>query len=133
MTGSKLSHLHSASSIPYFISDVEQKPALRGKRMCYTRQRTQRSSFKRRKLFDHCPVSPYDGGIYGEGLSKMSENSRIKLETDDSHATLCGGLFYIYIYATDMLNAPVWVPLNFEMIQFFYIYSKWCIVIHHGT
>ncbi|THU60583.1 hypothetical protein C4D60_Mb07t14310 [Musa balbisiana] len=44
--------------------DVEQKPALRGKRMCYTRQRTQRSSFKRRKLFDHCPVSPYDGGIY---------------------------------------------------------------------
>ncbi|XP_009409515.2 telomere repeat-binding protein 5 [Musa acuminata AAA Group] len=70
--------------------DVEQKPALRGKRMCYTRQRTQRSSFKRRKLFDHCPVSPYDGGIYGEGLSKMSESSRIKLETDDSHATLCG-------------------------------------------
>ncbi|KAJ8471548.1 hypothetical protein OPV22_025891 [Ensete ventricosum] len=70
--------------------DVEQKPALRGKRMCYTRQRTQRSSFKRRKLFDHCPVLAYDGGIYGEGLSKMSGNSRIKLETDDSNATLCG-------------------------------------------
>ncbi|URE15225.1 SANT [Musa troglodytarum] len=70
--------------------DVEQKPALRGKRMCYTRQRTQRSSFKRRKLFEHCPLTTYDGGIYGEGLSKMSENSRIKLETDDSHATLCG-------------------------------------------
>ncbi|THU70072.1 hypothetical protein C4D60_Mb08t21190 [Musa balbisiana] len=70
--------------------DVEQKPALRGKRMCYTRQRTQRSSFKRRKLFYNCSVSASDGGVYNEGVSNIREKGRIKLETDDLHATWFG-------------------------------------------
>ncbi|CAL9777263.1 unnamed protein product [Musa acuminata subsp. burmannicoides] len=70
--------------------DVDQKPALRGKRMCYTRQRTQRSSFKRRKLFYNCSVSASDGGIYSEGVSNICEKGRIKLETNDLHATWFG-------------------------------------------
>ncbi|KAG8096577.1 hypothetical protein GUJ93_ZPchr0013g35660 [Zizania palustris] len=33
-------------------SDVDRKPSFRNKKMFYTRQRTQRSTFKRRKMFD---------------------------------------------------------------------------------
>ncbi|GJN08304.1 hypothetical protein PR202_ga26210 [Eleusine coracana subsp. coracana] len=38
-------------------SDVERKPSFRNKKMYYTRQRTQRSTFKRRKMFDRHSVT----------------------------------------------------------------------------
>ncbi|CAL9180324.1 unnamed protein product [Musa hybrid cultivar] len=68
--------------------DVEQKHAVQGKRMCYTRQRTQRNSSKRRKLFDRCSVSVCGGGIYDD-VSNLCENGGIKLETYDSQGNLC--------------------------------------------
>ncbi|WOL06933.1 telomere repeat-binding protein 2 [Canna indica] len=70
--------------------DAEKKPILRGKRMSYTRQRTQRSSFKERKLVDHYSVSSCDQRTYIEDMPNLCENGGIKLERNDSHPILCG-------------------------------------------
>ncbi|XP_072959831.1 telomere-binding protein 1-like [Typha angustifolia] len=70
-------------------SDVEAKSSFRCKKMCSTRQRTQRTMFKRRKLFERCLVSP-SGGIFSEGISNSPAKSSIKMEASDSHATLHG-------------------------------------------
>ncbi|CAL9101189.1 unnamed protein product [Musa textilis] len=51
---------------------VEQKHALQGKRMRYTRQRTLRNCSKRRKLFDRCSVSVCGGGISDEDVPHFS-------------------------------------------------------------
>ncbi|RLN42796.1 telomere repeat-binding protein 5-like [Panicum miliaceum] len=60
-------------------SDVEQKPSFRNKKMHYTRQRTQRSTFKRRKLFDrHAVLASEFGRANGKGNSKVTGR--------DSHA-----------------------------------------------
>ncbi|KAG2552954.1 telomere repeat-binding protein 5-like [Panicum virgatum] len=60
-------------------SDVERKPSFRNKKMHYTRQRTQRSTFKRRKLFDrHAVLASEFGRANGKGNSKATGR--------DSHA-----------------------------------------------
>nr|CAD1828683.1 unnamed protein product [Ananas comosus var. bracteatus] len=56
------------------LSNTETKPAFRIKKMCYTRQRTQRTLFKRRRLFDHCSISSSGEEIFREGIS----NSHLK-------------------------------------------------------
>ncbi|XP_020240782.1 telomere repeat-binding protein 3-like isoform X2 [Asparagus officinalis] len=47
-------------------ADVEMKSSFRKRKICYTRQRTQRSSFKRRKVFQRCSISTYRAGIISE-------------------------------------------------------------------
>lgn len=60
-------------------SDVERKPSFRNKKMHYTRQRTQRSTFKRRKLFDrHSVLASEFGAANGKGNTKVTRR--------DSHA-----------------------------------------------
>lgn len=67
-------------------SDVERKPSFRNKKMHYTRQRTQRSTFKRRKLFDrHSVLASEFGAANGKGNTKVTGR--------DSHAE---GLFYFH-------------------------------------
>uniref|UniRef100_A0A0E0CYP5 HTH myb-type domain-containing protein n=1 Tax=Oryza meridionalis TaxID=40149 RepID=A0A0E0CYP5_9ORYZ len=50
------SHIQTSLLYSYLSSlillDVDRKPSFRNKKMYYTRQRTQRSTFKRRKMFD---------------------------------------------------------------------------------
>ncbi|CAL4889264.1 unnamed protein product [Urochloa decumbens] len=54
-------------------SDVERKPSFRNKKMHYTRQRTQRSTFKRRKLFDrHTVLASEFGRANGKGNTKVT-------------------------------------------------------------
>ncbi|OEL34784.1 Telomere repeat-binding protein 5 [Dichanthelium oligosanthes] len=54
-------------------SDVERKPSFRNKKMHYTRQRTQRSTFKRRKLFDrHSVLASEFGRANGKGNTKVT-------------------------------------------------------------
>ncbi|TKW37331.1 hypothetical protein SEVIR_1G040000v4 [Setaria viridis] len=54
-------------------SDVERKPSFRNKKMHYTGQRTQRSTFKRRKLFDHHAVLASEfGRANGKGNTKVT-------------------------------------------------------------
>jgi hypothetical protein len=78
------SHLNSL--IP---SDVERKPSFRNKKMHYTRQRTQRSTFKRRKLFDrHAVLASEFGRANGKGNSKVTGR--------DSHAASLEGLCYFH-------------------------------------
>uniref|UniRef100_K4A6Y5 Ubiquitin-like domain-containing protein n=1 Tax=Setaria italica TaxID=4555 RepID=K4A6Y5_SETIT len=61
-------------------SDVERKPSFRNKKMHYTRQRTQRSTFKRRKLFDrHAVLASEFGRANGKGNTKVTGR--------DSHAS----------------------------------------------
>jgi len=61
-------------------SDVDRKPSFRNKKMHYTRQRTQRSTFKRRKLFDrHSVLASEFGTAHGKGNTK-------KVTGRDSHA-----------------------------------------------
>ena len=59
--------------------------------MCYTRQRTQRSSFKRRKLFERRSISASAGFIYGEGIPNSPKFGGLKIETSEAHASLNGG------------------------------------------
>ncbi|CAN6230811.1 unnamed protein product [Urochloa humidicola] len=60
-------------------SDVERKPSFRNNKMHYTRQRTQRSTFKRRKLFDrHAVLASEFGRANGKGNTKVTGR--------DSHA-----------------------------------------------
>ncbi|CAN6284756.1 unnamed protein product [Urochloa humidicola] len=54
-------------------SDIERKPSFRNKKMHYTRQRTQRSTFKRRKLFDrHAVLASEFGRAHGKGNTKVA-------------------------------------------------------------
>ncbi|CAN6237520.1 unnamed protein product, partial [Urochloa humidicola] len=54
-------------------SDVERKPSFRNKKMHYTRQRTQRSTFKRRKLFDrHAVLASEFGRANAKGNTKVT-------------------------------------------------------------
>ncbi|KAG1371713.1 telomere repeat-binding protein 2 [Cocos nucifera] len=69
---------------------VEMKPVFRSRRMSCTRQRTQRSSFKRRKLFERFSISASDGGIFREGISNPPGKGGIKVEARHSAVTLHG-------------------------------------------
>ncbi|TVU47580.1 hypothetical protein EJB05_07186 [Eragrostis curvula] len=55
-------------------SDVDRKPSFRNKKMHYTRQRTQRSTFKRRKMFDRHSVMASEefGRASGKGNTKAT-------------------------------------------------------------
>ncbi|XP_020086617.1 telomere repeat-binding protein 2-like isoform X3 [Ananas comosus] len=72
------------------LSNTETKPAFRIKKMCYTRQRTQRTLFKRRRLFDHCSISSSGEEIFREGISNSHLKGNPKKEASASHATSHG-------------------------------------------
>lgn len=72
------------------LSDSEVKPVYRSRRMCYTRQRTQRSAFKRVKQFERRTISTSDGRMCREVTSDLPLKGSIKLEASESHATLHG-------------------------------------------
>lgn len=67
------------------------KPAFHRLKFCYTRRRTQRYSFKRRKVFGHRSMPPSDGGIGSKGFCDSSEKE-INYKTNNSHAALHGGM-----------------------------------------
>lgn len=75
--------------------DIETKPAFRIKKMCYTRQRTQRTLFKRRRLFEHCSISSSGEEIFREGISNSHLKGNPRKEASASHATSHGGLFHL--------------------------------------
>ncbi|AQL07675.1 initiator binding protein1 [Zea mays] len=65
-------------------SDVERKPSFRYKKM-HTRQRTQRSTFKRRKLFDrHLALASEFGTANGKGNTKVAgrNSNAVSLEAN---------------------------------------------------
>jgi hypothetical protein len=69
-------------------SDVERKPSFRYKKM-HTRQRTQRSTFKRRKLFDrHLALASEFGTANGKGNTKVAGRN--------SNAVSLEGSFYCH-------------------------------------
>ncbi|KAJ6792491.1 telomere repeat-binding protein 2-like isoform X1 [Iris pallida] len=69
------------------LSSAEMKAIYRNRKLCYTRQRTQRCSFKRRKLFERRSVSASNLDIYNEGVSISPKLGGIKMETSDPHAS----------------------------------------------
>jgi hypothetical protein len=81
----------AASHLNYLIlSDVERKPSFRNKKMHYTRQRTQRSTFKRRKLFDrHAVLTSELGRTNGKGNTMLTGRY--------SNAASLEGQFYFLI------------------------------------
>jgi hypothetical protein len=72
------------------LSDVERKPSFRNKKMHYTRQRTQRSTFKRRKMFDRHSV------IASDEFERVNGKGNTKGTARDSHAASFEGLFYLH-------------------------------------
>ncbi|KAJ8458787.1 hypothetical protein OPV22_031713 [Ensete ventricosum] len=60
--------------------DTEKKRSLHGKKIYYTRQRTQRSYCKRRKLFERCLVSTSNGGMYSRNIPNLCEMGGIGVE-----------------------------------------------------
>lgn len=70
-------------------TDEEMKPPFHSKKICYTRRRTQRYSFKRRKVFNCGSISPTDGGTSNKGFCNSFEEE-INYKTNNSHATLRG-------------------------------------------
>ncbi|XXG54567.1 hypothetical protein AAC387_Pa03g2414 [Persea americana] len=54
-------------------SELDMKPVFRSRKICYTRQRSQRCSFKRRKLFERSKISISDGVINSEVVSDSFE------------------------------------------------------------
>ncbi|KAJ0979520.1 hypothetical protein J5N97_014994 [Dioscorea zingiberensis] len=71
-------------------TDAEMKPFFRSRKLCYTRQRTQRSSFKRRKMLECYPISASAGGIKEECMPVSVGNHAFKAEGSHSSATLHG-------------------------------------------
>ncbi|XP_042426711.1 telomere repeat-binding protein 2-like [Zingiber officinale] len=67
--------------------DIQRKPFLHDKKTCYTRQRTQRSYFKRRKLFERCPVSASNRGFFRMKVSNTFKKDSNKLEAHDPRGT----------------------------------------------
>lgn len=60
--------------------------------MCYTRQRVQRSSFKRRKVFGGCSIPASKGVSSKEGIFSLGKGA-FKTEVSDSCTTPRGGWF----------------------------------------
>ncbi|KQK22345.1 telomere repeat-binding protein 5 [Brachypodium distachyon] len=60
-------------------SDADRKPSFRNKKMYYTRQRTQRSSFKRRKLLDRRST------LVSEEFAKSNAKRTNKVAARESH------------------------------------------------
>lgn len=74
------------------LSELDMKPVFRSRKISYTRQRTQRCSFKRRKLFERSMISTSDGGIHSDVLPKSLEKV-ISGEGTGVAATMHQGLF----------------------------------------
>ncbi|XP_074555705.1 telomere repeat-binding protein 2-like isoform X2 [Curcuma longa] len=66
--------------------DTQRKSFLHGKQMCYTRQRTHRSYFKRR-FFEHRSVSTSNGGIFRMEVSNMHEKNSNNVKVYNPHGT----------------------------------------------
>ncbi|MQL85939.1 hypothetical protein Taro_018474 [Colocasia esculenta] len=71
-------------------TEEEVKPVFRSRKMCYTRQRSQRCYFKRRRLFEHGPISTSDRTISSEGIYRSPEMG-MKGELSCSPANAHGG------------------------------------------
>uniref|UniRef100_A0A1D1YLU9 Telomere repeat-binding protein 3 n=1 Tax=Anthurium amnicola TaxID=1678845 RepID=A0A1D1YLU9_9ARAE len=71
-------------------TDEEVKPVFRSRKMCYTRQRSQRCSFKRRKLFERGLMSTSDGTITSEGNAASSSvtGQKTSFESKDYNVKL---------------------------------------------
>ncbi|KAJ6806844.1 telomere repeat-binding protein 2-like isoform X1 [Iris pallida] len=68
------------------LSNTEMKAIYRNRKLCYTREKTERCSFKRRKLFERRSISASNLDIYDEGVSPKL--GCIKMEASDKHANL---------------------------------------------
>ncbi|KAG6526979.1 hypothetical protein ZIOFF_009066 [Zingiber officinale] len=66
--------------------DPKRKAFLHGKQMCYTRQRTHRSYFKRR-FFEHRSASTSNGGIFRMEVSNMHEKNNNNVKMHNPHGT----------------------------------------------
>uniref|UniRef100_A0A6V7QSY5 Telomere repeat-binding protein 5-like n=1 Tax=Ananas comosus var. bracteatus TaxID=296719 RepID=A0A6V7QSY5_ANACO len=64
-------------------TDVDSKPVFYKKRMFYTRQRTQRSTFKKRKLFKNCSILP----SHANGCIKIEESDLLETSHGAKGAT----------------------------------------------
>ncbi|KAG6500834.1 telomere repeat-binding protein 5-like [Zingiber officinale] len=69
---------NSSECTPSVITNVGGKTDLPGKRMDYTRQRTQMCSFVKRKFFEYYSASTSDGGIFCEANDTWSSTKAIK-------------------------------------------------------
>ncbi|KAG0450446.1 hypothetical protein HPP92_026699 [Vanilla planifolia] len=67
--------------------DVNMKPVFHSHKLCYTRQRTQRSSFKRKTVKERCSFSTSKGG-FSAALTDSTLKDGIKLDTADHHSVL---------------------------------------------
>lgn len=71
------------------LSNTEMKPSFHNRKVCYTRQRTQRSAFKRRKLFQRRPMSAPNGRIDEKRVLASSVNGRLtSYGAEDFHVKL---------------------------------------------
>lgn len=75
------------------LPDTQRKSFLHGKQMCYTRQRTHRSYFKRR-FFEHRSVSTSNGGIFRMEVSNMHEKNSNNVKVYNPHGTDIQGLLH---------------------------------------
>ncbi|KAH0461042.1 hypothetical protein IEQ34_008617 [Dendrobium chrysotoxum] len=69
----------------------EIKPALRSRKLSYTRQRTQRSSFKRKKLLERVSFSASNGGFCSQDVPDSlvkCDKCDTKFDSSDPHAHL---------------------------------------------
>ncbi|KAK8919012.1 Telomere repeat-binding protein 3 [Platanthera zijinensis] len=71
-------------------NDVEMKPVFHSQKLFYTRQRSKRSSFKQKKLFEHCSISPSCETSPDEVIVDSLAKDGIKLEADNLLAALNG-------------------------------------------
>ncbi|MQM00076.1 hypothetical protein Taro_032812 [Colocasia esculenta] len=71
-------------------SDEDVKSVFYNRKMCYMRRRTQKSSFKRRKLFERGSILTSDSPISCEGISR-SPQMGIKEEASSSFSRAYGG------------------------------------------
>lgn len=62
------------------LPESDTKPVFHSRKICYTHQRSQRSSFKRRKHFDRSLISISDRGICSEVVSSSCEKKVIRGE-----------------------------------------------------
>ncbi|KAJ6835604.1 telomere repeat-binding protein 5-like [Iris pallida] len=71
-------------------TDVEMKPNFYRRKICYARQRTQRSLFKRRKFFKRCSISASVGGGNNRvnRVSSANNGNMSSYEREDFHVKL---------------------------------------------
>lgn len=96
--------------------DVKVKPVFRNRKLFYTRQRTQRSSFKRKKLFDRCSLSPSCGTSRDEALLDSLEKNSFRLEAANKISCTRKGSDSLY----DLEDHPVKLSIkSFKVPELF--------------